>query len=98
MKLNIDGKEYELNTQRAEELGVLTKVKKHFTVADLKVGDVFHYAPIAGNIYIKQYNNNNEGYAILRGRESITISVYFKGSEEISILNLETGKFEEFAN
>ena len=41
MKLNIDGKEYELNTKRAEELGVLKEIKPK--IVSVNPGDQFRY-------------------------------------------------------
>ena len=71
MKLNIDNTEYELNTKRAEELGVLTKVQKHFTVGDLKIGDIFKFKDGNGKynpaMYIKS-SNSGCGYTLLYGK------------------------------
>ena len=58
MKLTIENKEYELNTTRAVELGVLTEIKPKIT--SINAGDKFVYkeTPTKVHTLIKLCNGN----------------------------------------
>jgi hypothetical protein len=107
MKLIIDCKEYELNINRAEELGVLTKVKASLTMADLKVGDVFKFkllttGKFANAIYLMASKNN---YVMLYGSVSNDAEANFDRAmtkcwfgdinSVVAILNVDSGIYDE---
>lgn len=104
MKLNIEGEEYNLNIQRAEELGVLTKVKPKFILTDLKINDVFKFRlptmdKFSDAIYLKASSNN---YVMLYGGGTWIANnraeprCWFAGTIiYVAILNVDTGIYEE---
>jgi hypothetical protein len=61
MKVTIEGKEYEIDIEKAKELGVL---KEDATIKDFKVGDVFSLPWYGDNIIIVQ-----NGYAAYHSKE-----------------------------
>jgi ABC-type molybdate transport system substrate-binding protein len=50
-KVNIEGQEYEINLDRAKELGVIKEARKPIT--DIKTGDLF-YSKLNGNMIVIQ--------------------------------------------